>query len=94
MANQYITGAMIKKLREEKNIVSYALQPHIEICGTDECVLDGIKGISKYSNDAITVCLGKFNVSFFGDNLYINSFSSEGAVLRGNIISMEFSSDD
>ena len=33
-------------------------------------------------------------VTFYGDALYINSFSHEGAVVQGTVLSMEFSSSD
>ena len=40
----------------------------------------------------ITVSLGSQEITFWGDDLKINSFTREGAVVQGNITSMEFSS--
>ena len=35
---------------------------------------------------------GSQEITFWGDDLKINSFTREGAVVQGNITSMEFSS--
>ena len=84
----------MKKRSREKGIVAYALEPHIEICSSDECTIDGIKGITKYSEERITVNLGRYSVTLCGSGLYINSFSSDGATVRGDIISLEFCGND
>jgi sporulation protein YqfC len=81
-----------KRMINNDNIISYASTPHIEITGNTECVVDGLKGICEYTKDRIKINLGKYFVTFIGDELYINSFSREGAVVQGNIISMEFES--
>ena len=44
--------------------------------------------------DKISIELNYMNGWFFGDELYIDSFSHDGAVVRGNIISLEFSQYD
>ena len=65
-------------------------KPRLEMTG-NECLVDGLDSILEYSNDKIIVRLGSQIITFFGDDLKINSFTSEGAVVEGNIISMEFS---
>ena len=57
-----------------------------------ECLVDGLQSIVEYSDTKIIVSLGSQIITFFGDDLHINSFTREGAVVEGNIISMEFSS--
>lgn len=66
-------------------------KPRLEMTGR-ECLVDGLQSIVEYSNDKITVNLGSQIITFFGDDLRINSFTREGAIVEGNIISMEFSS--
>ena len=55
-------------------------------------LVDGLEKIIEYSNTKITVSLGSQEITFWGDDLKINSFTREGAVVQGNITSMEFSS--
>lgn len=72
----------------------YTGKPRIEFYGNDECVVDGLKSIIKYSADEIILNVGKIAVKFLGSDLHINSFSPEGAVVNGFIMSMEFSGND
>ena len=78
----------IMKHRDE--IIAYTTAPHLEIVGNTECVIDGIKGILEYTKDKIKIDFGKYAVTFVGDELCIDSFSHEGAVVEGTIISVEF----
>lgn len=87
----------MKKLRLSKDvdvITPFKNQPHIEILGNSQCIVDGLKGIVEYTREKITINLGKYFVTFYGDALGINSFSPEGAIVEGNIISLEFSQYD
>lgn len=78
----------------DDSIVSYVTNPRIELIGTNQCIVDGLKGILQYSTDKIKINLGKNSVSVLGDGLYINSFSNQGAIIEGTIISVEFESND
>lgn len=69
----------------------YFGKPKIELSG-GECLVDGLESIIEYSSTKIQVSLGSQFITFFGDDLKINSFTREGAVVEGNITSMEFSS--
>lgn len=71
-------------------MVDYAVKPRIELVGSSECVIEGIKSICEYNHDKIRINLGKYCVTFFGDELWIDSFSPKGAIVQGTIISMEF----
>lgn len=77
---------------ENKSPLDYYFgKPRIEMAGS-ECLVDGLEKIIEYSNTKITVSLGSQEITFWGDDLKINSFTREGAVVQGNITSMEFSS--
>lgn len=70
--------------------MNYAVSPRIELIGHSQCVIEGLQGIAEYNCDKIKVNLGKYNATFFGDNLFINAFSYEGAIIEGTIVSLEF----
>ena len=78
------------KKNESENIIQSACAPRLELVGNTRCIVEGIKGIPQYNAEKIKFDLGKFSVSFFGDSLYINSFTQSGAVIEGTIVSMEF----
>lgn len=66
-------------------------KPKLEMSGR-ECLVDGLQSILEYSDRKIIVSLGSQVITFLGSDLHINSFTREGAVVEGDIISMEFSS--
>lgn len=81
----------MKKSRAEQSEFNYYFgKPRLEMNG-NECLVDGLKSVVEYSGDKIVISLGKKTIAFFGDDLHINSFTREGAIIQGNIISMEFS---
>jgi len=80
-------------VKNKDNLIDYAVSPRIELTGNTQCVVEGLRGITAYSSDKIKVNLGKFSVSFFGDSLFINAFSYEGAIIEGTIVSLEFESN-
>lgn len=84
------------KLRELTDfpIDYYTGEPHIEIIGNYECVVDGLKSILEYSSDRIKLCIGKRAVTFHGEDLHINAFTPEGAIVQGTILSVEYSDAD
>ncbi|MBQ7202734.1 MAG: YabP/YqfC family sporulation protein [Eubacterium sp.] len=77
-------------MKSREDIIEYATSPHIELVGNHECVVDGLKGILEYTKDRVKVDLGKINAIISGCELSIDSFSKEGAVVCGTIISLEF----
>ncbi len=94
--HKHITGDKMKKIKLKEKIVPqsydyYFGKPRLEMTGR-ECLVDGLQSIVEYSNEKITLSLGTQIITFFGDDLRINSFTREGAIVEGNIISMEFSS--
>lgn len=82
----------IYKTKEKENSDYDVLfgKPRLEMSGR-ECLVDGLQSILEYCEDKIVVSLGRQIITFRGSNLKINSFTREGAVVEGDIISMEFS---
>ena len=75
------------KKQDKANPLDYYIgKPRLEMAGS-EC----LESIIEYSNTKITVSLGSQLITFWGDDLKINSFTREGAIVQGNITSMEFS---
>lgn len=72
------------------NMVSYALTPHIQVIGNSECVVDGLKSVVEYTNQRVKFNMGSYYITFIGADLCINSFSRQGAIVQGKIMSMEF----
>ena len=72
----------------------YTGEPHLEMIGNFECIVDGLKSILEYSSDRIKLNIGKRAVTFLGYDLHINSLTTEGAVVQGTILSVEFSDAD
>ena len=68
----------------------YTGEPHLEIIGNFECVVDGLKSIIEYSSDRIKLNIGKRAVTFLGYDLHITSLTTEGDVVQGTILSVEF----
>lgn len=69
----------------------YTGEPHLEIIGNFECVVDGLKSITEYSSGKIKLNIGKREVTFLGEDLHINSLTQQGAIVQGIILSVEFS---
>lgn len=84
----------MKKPKLNNELTENACQPHLELIGSSRCIVDGLKSIIEYSPDRIKINLGKYCVVFLGDRLYIDSFSYEGAIIEGTIISLELESND
>lgn len=80
----------VKEKLKPKDFDYFFGKPRIEMSGS-ECLVDGLQSIVEYSDTKIIVSLGSQMITFFGDDLHINSFTREGAIVEGNIISMEFS---
>ncbi|MBQ9227892.1 MAG: YabP/YqfC family sporulation protein [Eubacterium sp.] len=83
----------MKRKTENDSLLAYTGRPHLELVGNTRCLVDGLQGISEYTADKIKMSLGKYAVCFYGDGLYINSFSPAGAIIEGTIVSVEFESN-
>ena len=82
-----------KKTDKENEIFEYYFgKPKLEMTGR-ECLVDGLDSIIEYSSTKITVSLGTQIITFYGNDLKINSYTREGATVEGDILSMEFTND-
>lgn len=86
-----------KKASEQKNVGALDMPkilspsvPHIETEGNKEAVIDGCFGITEYDNDRISLNAGSLTVTFCGSDLTLCSYSDEQTVIKGSIISIEF----
>lgn len=66
-------------------------EPHIELFGNNKCLVDGLKKILEYRSDKIKFIIGSKVVTFIGENLYIDALNVQGALIKGIILSVEFS---
>ena len=65
---------------------NYITEPHIVLIGNSKCIIDGLQGICEYTAEKIKINLGKYAVVIVGSGL--------GAVVEGDILSLEMSSND
>lgn len=79
----------MKKHANTDSVLTYTTSPHIHLIGTTQCVVDGLKGILEYSDQSIRINLGKYSVRVVGNRLCINDFSPQGAIIQGDIVSLE-----
>lgn len=84
---------MNKKEKLSQTVIGYCECPHIHLVGSSQCVVDGLKGIVEYNRDRIKINLGSYCLCVVGAGLCINEFSPEGAVIEGDILSVEYCSD-
>lgn len=81
-------------MKNKESLTAYTTQPHIELIGSEELIINGMKGIGEYTAERIRIDLGRYIITIMGDELYINSFTREGAIINGTIIAMELESND
>lgn len=75
---------------KHSELTELAVTPRLEVIGNTNCIIEGLKSIVEYTKGKIKIDLGKYCVTFYGDGLYINSFTRGGATVEGIIISLEF----
>lgn len=63
---------------------------YIEIISNYCALIDGCKSVMEYDDSAVTLNLGKKNVTIHGSDLSIKSLSMEQAMVEGFIVSVEF----
>lgn len=84
----------IKKFTEEMQYPDSALSDSfkIEFRGTTDVIIEGCLGIVEYADECIALNLGKRTVTFSGAELEIASFLDGFVLLKGTVISADFSS--
>lgn len=81
------------KFNKADTVSGYTACAHIHLIGSGECVVDGLKRVLEYTSEYIKIDLGSFSVGISGCALRINEFSPEGAIIRGDIFSLEYFSN-
>ena len=62
----------------------------LEMSGNHEAIVEGSKGILQYDEDTIRLSTGLLVVRFCGSGLSISSMQSDRTVIRGQIMSIDF----
>lgn len=83
-----------KKFAEEIQLPEDAFYDSftIEMRSNTEITIDGCKGMVEYGASHIAINLGSLVARFHGDGLEISNFSEQQAIIKGTVISVEFSS--
>lgn len=63
----------------------------IELNSNTEVTINGCMGMVEYSEEHIAINLGSKIVHFYGSNMEISTFFDFQAVIKGTVISMDFS---
>lgn len=66
--------------------------PKVEICGTEEAVIENHKGILEYGENLLTINLGKHVLYINGSNLNITAMNEQGLRVHGKIESIRYDS--
>lgn len=82
-----------KKFAEELQLPETALHNTftIEFRSNTEVTIEGCMGMVEYSENLIAVNLGSRIVRFQGADMEISTFFESQAVIKGTVISMDFS---
>ncbi len=64
--------------------------PIINLCSNREASVDGCRGVVDYYDDRIKLSIKGGSVTFYGQGLYIASFTESSAEIRGSLQNIEF----
>ena len=78
----------IKDLRSKASPVG-----NIELYGNKEIIVDGCKGVTDYGDSFIKLNIGEKNLKISGRELVVTSYIYEQANIKGEIVSLEFTTD-
>lgn len=85
---------MVINMKNSESDFNYATQPHIEIIGSHELIINGLKGIGEYTDEKIKIDLGRYTIEIYGEALEINSFTHSGAIINGTINGLKLDGND
>lgn len=63
---------------------------HIEIIGDEEINIDSCLAVLGFDEDFIRLSLKNFNLSIYGEKLFVSSFEEKCVTIKGKIRSLEF----
>lgn len=78
-------------IRDMKNNVG--TYGNIEMYGNREIIVDGCKSVADYSGGYIKLDLGEKFLKICGNELTVTSYIYEQADIKGEIVSLEFTTD-
>lgn len=84
---------MAQKRRTQKKTEKLRLpapEPHIELLGNREIVVDGCKGVVEYDENLIKLNTGELVLGLTGADLLIKSFDCDMAIITGKIAEITF----
>lgn len=86
-------GSLIERVGDELDFPAGAMPgtAHIEISGNREVIVEGCKGVLEYDEKTIRLNTGKLILRLEGSELTISALQAEQAIIRGNILSLDFS---
>ncbi|MEG1651566.1 MAG: YabP/YqfC family sporulation protein [Oscillospiraceae bacterium] len=64
--------------------------PSVRIVGSNIAIIEGCKGLIEYSNNRISINLGAFEISLFGNELVMENLSKTVMNVTGGISSIAF----
>ena len=65
--------------------------PHIELCSNKAATIEGCRGIIEYCETTVRINCKNLVVKLCGDCLGISSPSTDTITVKGNIVTVEFS---
>lgn len=82
-----------RKFAEELQLPESAIHNtfSIEFRSNTDVTVEGCMGIIEYSQELIAINLGSKIVRFHGDEMEISTFFESRAVIKGTVLSMDFS---
>lgn len=82
-----------RKFAEELQLPESAIHNtfSIEFRSNTDVTIEGCMGIIEYSQELIAINLGSKIVRFHGDEMEISTFFESQAVIKGTVLSMDFS---
>lgn len=80
----------IKALKDKIPAQFLGNQPTLEFIGNRQVVIEGTKGILKYTDDTIRINAGVMIITFIGRNLNVRCISPDCTMVDGFISNIEF----
>lgn len=87
--------ALRKKLREAGKSVRETAEDlvppvRVELLSNRQAVIDGCRGILEYNETCIRLSAGRMVIRFVGSGLQLRNYGQSGAVVEGQICSVNF----
>ncbi|WP_052446702.1 YabP/YqfC family sporulation protein [Candidatus Soleaferrea massiliensis] len=87
---QSAASKIARVLDVPQNVLS--TMPTIELMGNKEAIVEGCKGVLEYDEETVRLNLGETILKFTGRDLALKCMTSDGVIVEGYILSIEFQS--